>query len=70
MDRHWSVLDAYSMSLPERRYTSVTFVIDKGSTIRFVHGGPEFHPQGPQSHARCREDYAAVLAALDEWSTA
>jgi len=65
LDLDWSVLDAYWLSKPGRRYTSVSFVIDQGGVVRFIHPGPEFHPGGADDHDQCRADYAAVTAALD-----
>lgn len=65
LDIDWSVLDAYWLSLPGRRFTSVTFIIDATGTIRFVHPGPEFHPGGPAAHAQCRADYDEITGTLD-----
>ncbi|MEM6997095.1 MAG: TlpA disulfide reductase family protein [Myxococcota bacterium] len=65
LDLQWAVLDAYWLSLPGRRYTSVSFVIDPAGIIQFVHPGPEFHPDGPADHEQCRRDYEAVTAALE-----
>lgn len=65
LDLDWSVLDAYWLSKPGRRYTSVSFVIDQRGVVRFIHPGPEFHPAGADDHEQCRADYAAVTAALD-----
>lgn len=65
LDMDWSVLDAYWLSKPGRRYTSVSFVIDQRGVVRFIHPGPEFHPAGADDHEQCRADYAAVTAALD-----
>ena len=64
MDRDWSILDAYSP--PDgRKYTSVSFLVDKAGVIQFVHPGPEFHPDGPPEHDRCRSDYADIQKAIE-----
>jgi peroxiredoxin len=64
LDTDRSILDAYWP--PEHRdYTSVSFLIDQEGVIRFIHPGPEFHPDGPSGHDRCRSDHAAIRAAID-----
>ena len=69
LDIDWAVLDAYWLSKSGRRYTSVSFVLDQSGIVRFIHPGPEFHPDGPEDHAQCRADYAAVTAAIDSLLT-
>lgn len=65
LDLDWSVLDAFWLAEADREYTSVSFVLDRQGVIRYVHPGPEFHPDGPPSHDQCRRDYAEVREVLD-----
>lgn len=64
-DDDWSLLDAFWLASGKRDYTSVSFLIDRGGTVRYVHPGPEFHPNGPADHAQCRADYEALEAAIE-----
>ncbi|MEX1366365.1 MAG: TlpA disulfide reductase family protein [Nannocystaceae bacterium] len=65
LDLDWSVLDAFWLADADREYTSVSFVLDRQGVIRYVHPGPEFHPDGPASHDQCRRDYAEVREVLE-----
>ncbi len=65
LDGDWGVLDAFWPVAEGRRYTSVSFVLDRHGTIRHVHPGPEFHPDGPADHVQCRADYAEIRGVLD-----
>ena len=65
LDTDWATLDAYWLSHGEGRFTSASFIIDKQGIIRFVHEGPEFHPDGPADHAQCRSEYASIVASLE-----
>lgn len=47
-DDGWTTLDHYWTGSSRRAFTSVTFLIDRGGVIRFVHDGGEFFP-GPGS---------------------
>lgn len=65
LDLDWAILDAYWLASADRRYTSVSFVLDEHGTIRYVHPGPEFHRGGPPDHETCRADEADIRATLD-----
>ncbi|MEM9460577.1 MAG: TlpA disulfide reductase family protein [Myxococcota bacterium] len=65
LDLDWAVLDSFWPPDAGRRYTSVSFVLDRGGTIRHVHPGPEYHPDGPDDHGDCRRDYQQIRATLD-----
>lgn len=68
-DGHWRTLDRYWLDgHPERDWTSVSFLIDRGGVIRWVQGGGEYYPTNDPRHAQCDADYrgleTAVRAAL------
>lgn len=65
IDDDWSVLDSWWPPDADRRATSVSFVVDTEGVVRFVHPGPEFHPDGPTDHDDCRRDYAEIRAAIE-----
>jgi thiol-disulfide isomerase/thioredoxin len=65
LDGSWTTLDAYWLGSGERSATSASFLVDREGVIRWVHPGPEFHPDGPADHEQCRRDYAQLRAAID-----
>ncbi len=66
-DEHWDTLERWWLDAGEgrRKATSVSFLIDAQGTIRWIHPGPEFHPDGPADHEQCREDYADAVATIE-----
>jgi len=62
LDADWSALRRWWPDLERRGWTSVSFVVDKKSVIRYVHPGGEFHeaPEGEGGHARCERDYRQI----------
>lgn len=67
IDRHWSTLDTWWLRSGEgaRRATSTSFLIDAEGRIRWIHPGPEFHPEGPADHEQCRQDFAHAQRAIE-----
>jgi peroxiredoxin len=65
IDDAWSTLDAYWLASAERSATSASFLVDQSGVIRWVHPGPEFHPDGHADHEACRRDYASLRAAIE-----
>jgi thiol-disulfide isomerase/thioredoxin len=65
VDEKWSTLERYWFDgHPERRWTSVSFLIDRRGIIRWVHGGGEYHPSNDPAHARCALEFADFEKAL------
>lgn len=67
VDEQWATLDDWWLNGGERRATSVSFLLDRKGTIRFVHPGPEFSPESDnalfrQDHQQVREAIEALLA--------
>lgn len=51
---------------PDRPATSVTFLVDKQGTIRFIHPGMEYHDEsGPKDHAMCVDDMGAIRGTIE-----
>jgi thiol-disulfide isomerase/thioredoxin len=70
-DRDWKTLGRYWLDgHDERNWTSVSFLIGRDGTIRWVHGGGEYHPSQDTRHQRCdlqfHELERAITAALSE----
>jgi hypothetical protein len=60
-DRDWKTLDRYWLDgNPERNWTSVSFLIGKDGTLRWVHGGGEYHPSADPRHAACDADFRSL----------
>ena len=71
-DTRWDTLERWWLASGDgdRAATSVSFLIDAAGVVRWIHPGPEFHPDGPEDHEQCRKDYrdavVAIEALLDE----
>jgi thiol-disulfide isomerase/thioredoxin len=65
IDEHWRTLNAFWLHGPRRQATSASFLLDRNGIIRFVHPGPEFHPDGPPDHQQCRDDYRDLRRAIE-----
>ncbi len=66
-DARWDTLERWWLASGEgeRKATSVSFLIDAEGRIRWVHPGPEFHPDGPADHEQCRADYDDAVSAIE-----
>jgi peroxiredoxin len=61
VDEKWSTLDRWWLANhPDRNWTSVSFLIDRGGLVRWAHGGGEYHPSTDPRHARCDASYAEL----------
>ncbi len=65
-DDEWATIRAYGVGTKLRRFTSVSFLIDRKGTVRFVHDGGEFHAGGGEDHERCNAAYAALIEKIEE----
>ncbi len=65
LDTQWRTLQAFWLNGPRRPATSASFLLDRKGTIRFVHPGPEYHPDGPPDHPQCRNDYRDLSRAIE-----
>ena len=64
-DDRWATIRAYGVGTLFRRFTSVSFLIDRKGIIRFVHDGGEFHSGGGPGHEECNRAYEALQAAIE-----
>jgi len=55
LDMDWSILRRYWLVPGTRRWTSVSFLVDKGGKIRYIHPGGEYHKDGGKKHRACQE---------------
>ena len=70
IDSDWKALKRWWLSHGRRGWTSVSFLVDKEGTIRYVHPGGEYHegPGGPHwtNHSSCRRDYRQIEKLIVE----
>jgi thiol-disulfide isomerase/thioredoxin len=67
VDGQWRTLERYWLSgHPERNWTSVSFLIDRRGTLRWVHGGGEYHRSDDPRHQRCTVQFGELERALAE----
>ncbi len=67
VDERWTTLQRYWLDgNPQRRFTSVSFLIDRDGLIRWVHGGGEYHPSTDPEHARCDLEYRGLVSAIEQ----
>jgi thiol-disulfide isomerase/thioredoxin len=67
VDGSWKALERWWLDGdPERSWTSVSFLIDRGGVIRWVHGGGEYHPSTDPAHARCDLEYRGLEQILTQ----
>jgi peroxiredoxin len=64
IDDGWATVRAYGVGTVFKRFTSVSFLIDRGGVIRFVHDGGEYHPSGGAGHEDCAAAHDALDAAI------
>ncbi|MCI0656261.1 MAG: redoxin domain-containing protein [Acidobacteria bacterium] len=65
-DEAWTTLRAYGVGSHFKRFTSVSFLIDRHGVIRFVHDGGEYHRGGGRDHRECNAAYEALDATIQE----
>jgi peroxiredoxin len=65
LDMEWKTLQRYWLIPGKRRWTSVSFLIDKGGKIRYIHPGGEYHQGGGEAHKECQEEYRELNAKIE-----
>jgi peroxiredoxin len=53
IDADWTVLKRWWLSQRPRDFTSVSFLVDRKGTIRWLHPGGELHPSRDPAHRAC-----------------
>jgi thiol-disulfide isomerase/thioredoxin len=64
VDPLWTELRRLWLSTGDRDATSVSFLVDREGTIRYVHPGPDFFPSTDPAEARQDADYRDVERAI------
>lgn len=66
LDLEWQLVESWWLGRTEGTWTSVTWVLDRTGTIRYVHPGGEYHSDGGDDHERCREDEDALRRVIEQ----
>lgn len=68
LDADWSALRRWWLGRVPDGWTSVTFLVDREGSIRYMHPGGEYHEgeSGEQwpDHGTCRREYAEIEATI------
>lgn len=65
VDDRWDALRRWWLARHRRRFTSVTFVLDREGTIAAVHPGGEFHRSEDPDHATCAQDFERIERTIE-----
>jgi thiol-disulfide isomerase/thioredoxin len=65
VDERWEALRRWWLESDSRRFTSVTFVLDRAGAIAAVHPGGEFHRSEEREHAACARDFESIEATIE-----
>lgn len=65
IDDNWETARAFGVGTVFTRFTSVSILVDRRGTIRFVHDGGEFHRGGGLDHRECNAAYQALRTAIE-----
>ena len=66
LDNDWLTIRSYGVGTELRRFTSVSFLIDRRGIIRFVHDGGEFHAGGGPGHEECNAAHGALRGVIEK----
>ena len=66
VDEDWSLFNRWWKGRSDEGWTSITWVLDRRGTFRYVHSGGEYHDGGGAAHDQCRADLATLVRTLDE----
>jgi peroxiredoxin len=66
VDADWSVLRRWWLDGGARKYTSVSFLIDRHGVVRWIHPGGEYHRSADPAHARCDADYRELRGLVEK----
>ena len=66
LDDDWEALRSYWLTpVPDYRFTSVSFLIDREGVIRWVHDGGEYHDLPGPAYAEARAAYRSLRATIE-----
>jgi peroxiredoxin len=64
IDADWTVLKRWWLDGRERTFTSVSFLLDRQGTIRWMHRGGEFHESSEPDHTACDASWRELQSKL------
>lgn len=66
VDERWRALRRWWLDGERRRFTSVSFLLDREGRIRWIHPGGEYHPGDDPEHAACARSYEELLEMVEK----
>jgi len=66
VDSEWQLVQSWWLGTTKSTWTSVTWVLDGTGTVRYVHPGGEYHPDGGEHHERCRKDERVLRRVIEQ----
>lgn len=63
-DEDWSVLNKNYLDIKPRRFTSVSFLLDRDGIVRFIHPGPELRLTSSPGLEQAASDYQDLRTAI------
>lgn len=64
LDMDWRILRRYWLAKGGHRWTSVSFLIDKGGKIRYIHPGGEYYKGKDKAQTEAERDYDELKATI------
>jgi peroxiredoxin len=65
LDPDWRLVESWWLERSRGDWTSVTWILDRGGVLRYVHPGGEYHAGGGPDHGRCRSDERHIREIID-----
>ena len=66
LDMDWGTLRQYWLAKGGHRWTSVSFLIDKGGKIRYIHPGGEYYKGVDETWKDAQRDYDELKAMIEK----
>ena len=67
LDANWTALRRWWLDGAQRKYTSVSFIVDKQGIIRYVHPGGQYHLAADNSplQTMCERDFHRIESTIE-----
>ena len=66
LDMDWRTLRRYWLAKGGHRWTSVSFLIDKGGKIRYIHPGGEYYKGESETRTDAQRDYGELKTMIEK----
>lgn len=66
IDKNWHNLDRWWLQTGDRGWTSVSFLLDRGGSIRYVHPGGAYSAEPLDIFPKAQEDYRTLRSFVEQ----